>query len=475
VVAQSSQTQGLDSLHQRLAKLERAQLEALVRGLAADQPDWLPAIDRQLGKLDTEPPAKPRARRRGPDTAALRRELRSVWRLLDPYEAYAYVDVTREFAERAYSFLEKDDVRGALAVLETVTQEYIDCWVDLDDSDGEAAAYFEELGALWAEALLTADLTQAERRTYAQHLRRWQSDTDDYGVDAPFALALEALGTAPSGMRGASPDLVAVQLTVLERQGRFEEALQLADRPDTRNRYLSLHVQLGRLSEAHECALRQVTQAHDMLEIASALDERGARQQALELGVHGLSLAGEVRPLARWLRDTATDAGERDVAIRAGLRVLADQPALDDYHMLVDAAGNDWPTLREPVLEQLRERALTAPTAVGEILVYEGLLDEAIALADRVPTAYSFVEHVADAAIASHPDWVAQMARRQAERIVDRGDAQYYHYAIAWLKRARAASLALSQEPEWRAYVSGLLARHARKRALVPGLKALQR
>ena len=374
-----------------------------------------------------------------------------------------------------HAFLDKGDGRGALAVLETVTQEYVEWWSDFDDSDGEAAAYFEELGALSAEAILTANLSAAERRTHAEHLRQVQSYVADYGVDAPFGVALEALATAASGTQDASPDLVAAQLTVLERQGRLEEALQLADRSDMRDRYLSLLVRLGRLSEAHEYALRHLTQAYDVLPIASALHVLGATQQALELAEHGLSLAGEVWTLARWLRDAAVEAGERDIALRAGLRVLAELPAVDDYRALVNSAGPAWPTLREAVLEQLRERAQTAPTAVGEIFVYEGLLDEAIALADRVPSAYSFVEHVADAALTSHPDWVARMSRRQAERIMNAADARYYYYAIAWLKRARAASLALGQEQEWRAYVAALLAQRARKRSLVPGLKALQR
>jgi hypothetical protein len=472
---------GVDGFDQRLAKLKRAQLEALVRGLAADHPDWLPAIERQLGELASAAdsgagPPKSQPRRRGPDTTRLRRELRSLWRSLGPEDTYAYVDVAREFAERAYTFLEKNDGRSALAVLETVTQEYVDIWFDLDDSNGDAAAYFNELAALWAEVILTADLSQAERRGYAEQLRQWQSECAAYcDVDAPFGVALEALATGAPAALDASPDFVLAQLNVLERQGRLEEALQLAERTGMVDRYLSLLVRLDRLPEAQDYAMGHLNQAYDVLAIAHALNEHGATKQALDLGEHGLTLAGEVWTLARWLRDAAADAGERDVAIRAGLRVLAERPTVDDYRALVNVAGDDWGALREAVLEELRERARISPIAVGEILVSEGLLDEAITLAEQVPTAYSFVEHVADAATTSHPEWVAQMSRRQAERIMDGAKAQYYYFAIAWLKRARAATLALDQQTEWRMYVSGLLGRHARKRSLVPGLKALQR
>src|SRR5262249_58663054 len=122
---------------------KRRQLEALVRGLVTRHSDWLPAIEEQLEEVSTSlaPSEPPRPRRRGPDPTRLRRELHSVWRSLGPDDTFAYVDITREFAERACTFLEKDDAHGALTVLDTVTQEYVDSWFDLDDSDGEAAAY----------------------------------------------------------------------------------------------------------------------------------------------------------------------------------------------------------------------------------------------------------------------------------------------------------------------------------------------
>ncbi len=476
---QTNTAESADGLEEQLAKLKRSQLAALVRGLAAAHPDWMPAIDSQLGELamsaQFSEPAAARFRRPGPDTARLRRELRSVWRSLDPYETSTYVDVTREFADRAYPFLEKNDGQAALAVLDTVTQEYVDSWYDLDDSDGEAAAYFDELGALWAEAILTADLSEADRRACGQQLGRWQSEVADYGAGTAFGVALEALRTTGDMSQTATPDLVLAKLNVLERQGRLEEAIQLAHRRDVPDRYLSLLIRVGRVPEVQEYALRHLSQALDVLNIARALHAHRATQQALELGEHGLSLAGDVWALARWLRDAAAEAGKHDVAIRAALRVLAERPAVDDYRALVNLAGDDWATLHGPVLHELRERARLSPVDVGEILVYEGLLDEAIALAEQVPTEYSFLEHVADASIASHPEWVERMARRQAERIMDGANARYYHYAIAWLKRARAAAMAMSRQAEWREYMAGLLARHARKYSLVPGLKALQK
>jgi hypothetical protein len=86
-------------------------------------------------------------------------------------EAYWYVsgvaEGVRELAEQARPSIEAGDGRSALAILEVVTDEYVHGWTELDDSDGELGAVFDDLGALWAEAILTANLTPAERQTWA--------------------------------------------------------------------------------------------------------------------------------------------------------------------------------------------------------------------------------------------------------------------------------------------------------------------
>ena len=106
--------------------------------------------------------------------------------------------------------------------------------------------------------------------------------------------------------------------------------------------------------------------------------------------------------------------------------------------------------------------------------MHEGLLDDAIAVADSAPYDYAMVEQVADAAIQTHPDWVIRMGRQQAERIMDAGQSRYYHHAVAWLKRSRAAALGAGRQDDWRQYLDGLLVRHARKCSLVPQLKQLR-
>jgi hypothetical protein len=47
-----------------------------------------------------------------------------------------------------------------------------------------------------SEAMLTADLSTEERRTWAKKLAQWQNEVDDYGVDE----ALTSDGGSGAGM-----------------------------------------------------------------------------------------------------------------------------------------------------------------------------------------------------------------------------------------------------------------------------------
>ncbi len=89
-------------------------------------------------------------------------------------EAYwhvgAVVHEVQQVLEQAEGFVAEGDGHNALSILEAITEAYVADWVQLDDSDGEASAFFADLGAVWTEAILTADLTIAERQTWAKKL-----------------------------------------------------------------------------------------------------------------------------------------------------------------------------------------------------------------------------------------------------------------------------------------------------------------
>jgi uncharacterized Zn finger protein len=108
-----------------------------------------------------------------------------------------------------------------------------------------------------------------------------------------------------------------------------------------------------------------------------------------------------------------------------------------------------------------------------DILLYEGLPDEAVAVAEQDRWNYRLLEKVADGVIATHPDWVIRVSQAQAEGLIDKVQSKYYVVAVRWLEKARAACLATDQETKWRTYLADLRNRHSRKRTLIGMLKGM--
>jgi uncharacterized Zn finger protein len=514
-----------------LAGLDREQLQALVLHLAEQQPDLADVIESQVqslqarpavdlpsppgrgagGEVDLPSPSgrgaggevepSPRQRRTPVDPTPFRRQVHAILHSLDRMrrsEAYWHVgDVVgevRQVLDQAQDFVEAGDGRNALAILDAITEEYLADWLNLDDSDGDASAFFEDLGPVWTEALLTADLTAEERRAWASKLTLWQGELDDYGIEEAFDAAL---GAAEQGWdypplrrvlqgeitdSGAwyeeapwyADDLAGARLNVLERQGRYQEYLYLAEAEGQIERYLTMLVRLGRVQEAVDYGLQVVGTTEEALTLAKALRERGELQVALQIAEHGLGLSGPKAALAAWLCDLATGMGEPGRAMEAAKIAFRESPGLTGYLRVKDLAGERWPALKTDLLAHLAGSGDVSNKV--EIYLHEGMVNEAVQAVDRSPYAgYSTLERVVDAAIASHPDWVIRQCRNQAEPIMEQGKSQYYHHAVRWVEKARAAYRAAGREAEWRAYLGELIARHGRKYKLVSMLEALRR
>ena len=493
----------IDSL---LDELDRDQLQTLLLKLIEQQPGLADLVEVQVQSLQARPAettseSAPRRRHTPLDPASFRRQVRYILHSLDhmrPSEAYWHVgdivNQVRQMLDQAWAFIEAGDGRNALIILEAITDEYVEGWVMLDDSDGYASEFFSDLGPAWTEALLTADLTPQERQTWADRLTRWQEEISDYGVDDVFdaAQAAALLGwdypplqrvlqgqiTEQGAWEGEIPwyadDLAVARLNVLARQGRYQEYLYLAEAEGQMEHYLTMLAQLGRVQEAVEQGLQYAATTGEAQALAQTLREQGALAEALRIAEHGLSLEGQKSPLARWLRDAASSAGQTERALEAALIAFRESPSLADYQAIQNLAGDRWPELRARLLDHLRQTPSHYPQAQVEIFLHEGLVDDAIAAVGKT-TSYHLVEPVVDAAIESRPDWAIRACRQQAEPIMNQGKAQHYRHAVRWLEKARAAYRAAGREAEWQTYLEELIRRHRRKYKLVPMLEALRR
>jgi uncharacterized Zn finger protein len=501
------------TVEQLLAGLSEADLRSLLIELLATEPrliNWLeeklavqanvsaiqipPAASVQESKAQAQPAAFPPI-----DPAPFRRQARQILRASHQWDYYATPSIAHEMSallDQVTPMLEAGAGRNALLALEAIVEPYVDSWYEFDDSDGELGELFGEIGALFAEAILSADLSPQERQDWAEKLTAWQGEIDEYGVDDAFDAAIAAAeqgwdyrpllkvirdgeitdqGAWPGEAPWYADELTLARLNVLERQGRTTEYIYLAEAEGQMALYLAMLVKVGRVQEAVENGLQQLAQVDDALAVAKVLREHNHPLEALRIAEHGLTLQGmALLSLAHWLRDFARELSRPDIALKAARVAFNQSFDLEDYQAIASFAGTEWPALKSELLSQLAStQAVSGPV---DIYLYEGLIDQAIKIVDRYPYAgYSLVEKVVDAAWQTHPDWVIQQCQKQAEPIMDSGKSDHYYHAARWLEKARRAYLAANRADEWRAYLEGLINKHARKYALRPRLEALRK
>lgn len=501
-------------LAELLAGLDRGQMEGLLLRLAAQDAELIERIEALVAAAPpaavapglaegTEGAISVPIRRTAVDATAFRQQVRRIFRAERPddYMAYASILANLEpLTEQIQAFLDGDDAQSALPLLEVLTDEYSEGWVDYDDSDGELGGFFDELGALWAAALLSANPKKAELKRWRERLEGWAASAEEYGCEG-LDIALQAadegwsepwidaaiLGEARPDRRptgGFADELLAIRLRILERSGHIQEALNLAAAAGMAKDQALLLLGMGRVDEAVALGREQLSSAEEALALAQALRERGEPAHALAIGEHGLGLGGAAPSiagqeqararLAAWLVDLAAGHGRIDLALRAGAEALQVAPELALYLRLAELAGADWPELRERLLAALRASKSWMVAGRIDIFLHEGLIDDAIAALGAHPGSDDLAR-VMDAALAARPDWVIAAATARAAGIIDAGKAQYYGSAVEWLRRARAAYQAAGRQPEWQAHLQGLRAQHGRKYKLMGLLDQLER
>ncbi len=136
-------------------------------------------------------------------------------------------------------------------------------------------------------------------------------------------------------------DLAEIRLRILERQGRFEEYLNLAEAEGQFMLYLQMLIRLGRNEQAFTEARDYLTEPGAVLTVARALAEHGDRERALELAAHGLTLksAWGRSALAEWLRDEAQACGRTDLALQAAWQALQDNTCSGELPLAPGAPG----------------------------------------------------------------------------------------------------------------------------------------
>ncbi|NTW97218.1 MAG: hypothetical protein HGB28_01560, partial [Oscillochloris sp.] len=485
-------------LAELIVGLDRDALAALILDLDARVPRLAEQIEQLLLRRPAAPaapaasPAPPAPRRTPVDVAAFRRQVQSAFRGYsygDYYAAGSIVSSMDTLVGQIRPFIEGGDPESALPLLEVLTAEFSAGWTDYDDSDGELGGFLDELGPLWAEALLSADLPAAERAAWRERLEQWDAESSDYGVDG-MGLALcaaEEGWSAPmlvQAMRGElaqwdlSNDynerrLLPIRLRVLEQKGLLAEAINLAAATGQHREQALTLLRVGRIDDAVALARSRLRTATDALALATAMRTIGHVSQALDVAEIGLDLEEPRAGLGAWLIDLALAAGRDELALRGAETAFRSAPSLPLYLRLRELTEAAWPAQREQMLTFLRagKGLWNVAHAAVDIFLHEGLIDDAITTVQQSAGSGDLMR-VIDAAIQERPEWAVQASQRQAEGIMESGKAQHYDSAIEWLRRTRAGFAASGRPDLWQAYLLSLRAQHRRKHKLM-GLFAL--
>ncbi|MDL2410260.1 hypothetical protein PY650_32585 [Rhizobium calliandrae] len=403
--------------------------------------------------------------------------------------------------DKARPFLEAGDGRNALNILEPVTEALVPVWREQADWDETLHEFFPSLGQMIAEAVLMSDLLPEERDDLMVQLDVWQGMLDEYGLDQYLQVAIDALdqgwdeiglkdvlaGQGRSWPLSGNGDWTTARLTearlrVLEITGRTEAFLNLANAAGRHGDHAMMLVRLGRIADAQNHARKRFHSAEEVLLLARLLKQAAQIDAALDIAEWGLLLRRDDEvshgavTLARWLRDTAGLSGRHSLALVAARAAFERSLSLEDFRAAAALAGPEWASLRSRLLASLAA-AKYARDRTG-IYLGDGMVEEAVRSVDLMSMpgdpSDAVLMRLADAAHASHPDWVIEIAGRIADGIMESGQSGRYELAAKWLEMAARAYAAAARFEDWIARIDLLIERHRRKHKLRPLLEALR-
>jgi uncharacterized Zn finger protein len=488
------------TLPQLLERLDHLQTQRLLQELVIEHPELIDEIDGYVNAITTSSTTtgkSPTPNQIIIDSKQIQTTVRKIFRdAVNSWESgYDYADETVNediltLIQDAVEYCDFDDAKSTLAILTAITNACVSDWDYVADYGMDNDEIVPALNEAWCEAILSSELTAKERTEIQMNLAIWQDEWNvdfslartalQQGWDYPPLLQILAGNITERGIweNQAIPDyadnLALIRLKILERQQREREYLYLAESERQTQQYLTMLGRLGRVEEALTTAQSQMSTMEEAFALAQTLQQQKALQQALNIAQEGFQLPGKCRyQLGIWASELAKDLGDMNAAIIARRNAFEDHPTFADYQMIKELAGDNWGKIKLDLLQILRSvKIFGISEEKVNIFLHEGLIEDAISCVSELRSYDAqLIYRVMDAAVSINPDWVIQNSCHRAEKIMDAGKSEYYHYAVEWLKKARAAYLASARQTEWKKYYQKLLEIHCRKRKLMELLR----
>lgn len=494
------------SIADLLAPLDREQLVDVILDLVGEHPAIIDLLETLATRqVLTEAESSSDSSQPPIDAHLLRRQIRAELRtsIQSGYDGWGEerfydsdLSVALEPAlEKTRILIDAGDTRAALTVLETAADAWNEGVYDLDDYVIEA---FEDiadeftypLAELWAEALLSTELTSDERAYWIETLEGY-TDSMYGGGSLELALTAAQQGwdypplvdvlqgniTKKGAWEGEVPPyadfLARIRLRILEKREQYQDYLYLAEAEGQYMHYLHMLVRQGRVDEALEEAIENVSEPYGIHDLARTIAKYGPIEKAFSLAKHGMSLEreGGKAALAKWLRDEAESHQRADLALWAAQRALIEEVNLDNYQTLQEIAGEEWKNLKPTALETVA--ASTSSQGKVNIYLHEKMYPQAIETVENA-TWFRNVDQVIEVVKSEYPKWAFEQCSKKADEIMDAGRSNDYAVAVDWLRRGRDILLAAGKQDRWDTHLSALMETHQRKYKLMPMLEKLR-
>ncbi len=406
-----------------LEELSGEQLKTLWKTLLSQKPeltDWL--VKAVTSTTAMPPSASPR--RTPVNIESYRRQIKAVLRGMDysrPYEAiYGATDGLPEIEKQAVTFLEGNDPHNALAILTEIAEQVIPKYGDIED-ETQLSEYLSGWANTMAEAILCADLSPTEKAVLQKKMESWQHDLSDYGSDESIQLAALALEqglaapddetrhrsalnqevtneteenrdenkgdsnmTTPSyWSRNFANELTEIKLRIAERTRDVETYLALCLKENAHLHYGKKLVELGRIDEARDHAIRRIVSPNDILTLAQMMQTANAIEAAYAVGLRGLALAGDKYRLGKWFAIFAESLGHPDMALKAWRAAFDTMPELESYQHLKRLSGDGWAVLRPELMRRLEAHSSFNINMLVEVLIDDGEIQRAMTIWDN--------------------------------------------------------------------------------------------
>ena len=420
--------------------------------------------------------------------AVYQNQIRRILSSLDGYrmsEAYwmmgDMVAQLSQIGDTAFEFLQAGDAQGALIIFSTLFIETGKGFSGFDDSDGYLSSFIEDLALPLCEAILSADLSNAERIKIYKKLEPIIRDLHSYGFDDLDVILIainrgwsdEPLIEAEDYNPRYANYLNEVKLNILERKNHIEEYLKICLKSGAIVRYVLKQIEIGEIDRALEVAFKNIASSDEALAVAIALREANRLSDALSLAEKGLEMEGRKNELGLWLGPIEETQGRTEQAIQAYLAAYYEAPTLELYNALKRLTAENWLHLRPILMLKLQENPSHA-RILADVYLAEQEWDQAIAIACKVSQwDYVLLEKVVDAVLPHRPDWVIQACEAQADGLIARTQSKYYSIAVNWLGKMKKAYISTGRKAEWLEYLENLKAKYYRRPALQAELRRL--